>query len=86
VKWFYRFDSRNFVGGFPVTVKGKWTGNYTISSGSTFDGPYYESGTLGGARWGTWTAGHVVCQVQTMLIAPGYVPPAVPCRDGRVGR
>jgi len=84
VTWFYRFDSRNFSGGFPVTLRGKWTGTYTISSTSTFDGPYQESGSLGGARWGTWTAQHVVCQVQTMLIAPGFKPPSVPCRDQRV--
>ncbi len=85
VKWFYTFDSRNFGGGFPITLKGRWTGTYSIASTSTLDGPYRESGSLGGARWGTWTAQHVVCQVQTMLISPGYTPPAVPCRDGRVG-
>jgi hypothetical protein len=84
VKWFYEFDSRNVVGGFPVTLRGRWTGTYNISSTSTFDGPYSESGSLGGNRQGTWQARHVVCQVQTLLVAPGYVPPAVPCRDSRV--
>jgi len=84
VAWTYQFDSRNVVGGFPVTLQGRWTGRYSIASTSTFDGPFGESGNLGGARLGTWTANHVVCQVQTMLISPGYVPPAVPCRDSRV--
>jgi hypothetical protein len=85
VAWTYQVDSRKFVAGFPVTLRGRWTGSYSIASNSTFDGPYNESGSLGGARWGTWTANHVVCQVQTMLISPGYVPPAVPCRDSRAG-
>ena len=84
VAWTYQFDSRNVVGGFPVTLQGRWTGRYSIASTSRFDGPFGESGNLGGARLGTWTANHVVCQVQTMLISPGYVPPAVPCRDSRV--
>jgi len=83
VKWFYEFDSRDFIGGFPVSLHGVWTGTYGIRSSSTFDGPYSESGTLP-IRDRTWTAQHVVCQVQTMLIAPGYTPPSVPCRDPRV--
>src|SRR5579859_1509732 len=84
VKWFYNFDSRDFVGGFPVTLQGKWTGTYRIASASTFDGPYSESGTLGGNRAGIWTARHVVCQVQALNIMPGYKPPEVGCRDPRV--
>ena len=84
VKWFYEFDSRDFIGGFPISLHGTWDGTYRISSTSTFDGPYNESGSLGGNRQQTWTAQHVVCQVQTMLIAPGFTPPAVPCRDPRV--
>lgn len=85
VKWFYEFDSRDFVGGFPVTLRGRWTGTYRIESTSTFDGPYNESGTLGGNRDGTWQARHVVCQVQALNIAPGFKPADVPCRDPRVG-
>ena len=84
MQWFYNFDSRNFVGGFPVTLQGKWTGSYRIASSSTFDGPYNESGTLDGEREGTWTARHVVCQVQALNIMPGYTPPAVGCHDPRV--
>jgi len=86
VAWTYQMDSRHFIGGFPVSLRGTWTGTYHISSGSTFDGTYTENGSLGGTRQGTWTANHVVCQVQTMLIAPGYTPPSVPCRDQRIGR
>ena len=84
VQWFYNFDSRDFAGGFPVTLRGKWTGTYRIASTSTFDGPYHESGTLGGDREGTWTARHVVCQVEALNIAPGDKPPAVGCHDPRV--
>jgi hypothetical protein len=83
VSWFYEFDSRDFVGGFPITLKGTWQGTYRIASSSTFDGPYQESGSLG-AREGTWRAQHVVCQVQALNIAPGYTPPARSCRDSRV--
>ena len=68
----------------PAGFNGRWTGSYRISSTSTFDRPFGDQGTLAGARTGTWTAQHVVCQVQTMLIAPGYTPPSVPCRDPRV--
>jgi len=83
VYWTYEFDSRHFVGGFPVRLTGRWTGGYRIASSSTFDGPFGEQGSLAGARTGTWTAQHVVCQVQVMLIAPDYTPPSVPCRDQR---
>jgi hypothetical protein len=74
------------VGGFPVRLIGRWTGSYHITSSSTFDGPLGDQGALSGARTGTWTAQHVVCQVQVMLIAPGYTPPSVPCRDQRVSQ
>jgi hypothetical protein len=83
VRWFYEFDSRDFIGGFPVTLKGTWRGTYTIASGSTFDGSYNETGSLPD-RQGTWTAQHVLCQVQALNIAPGYKPPAVACHDPRV--
>src|SRR5262249_34744022 len=53
VFWTYEFDSRNFVGGFPVRLTGHWTGSYRISSSSTFDGPFGEQGALAGARTGT---------------------------------
>jgi hypothetical protein len=83
VTWMYEFDSRDFVGGFPVTLNGTWRGTYMIASTSTFDGAYRESGSLPDRR-GTWQAQHVVCQVQALNIAPGYMPPARSCRDQRV--
>jgi hypothetical protein len=86
VAWMYEFDSRDFIGGFPITLDGYWSGSYSIASSSTFDGPYNKTGTLGGRPHGTWSTQHVVCQIQVMNIAPGYRPPAVGCRDPRDDR
>jgi hypothetical protein len=74
VRWSYEFDSRDFAGGFPVSL--------TIRFGAVFSangGPPQALPDL----TPSWTLRLPVCQVQPIGIAPGSQRPSAPCRDGR---
>jgi hypothetical protein len=84
VTWNYQWDSRDFVGGFPITATLTWSVAAHVHKASDVDGSSDETFGMPN-RNVSWFTRLVVCQIQVLRIAPGSDLPSVPCSDPRSG-
>jgi hypothetical protein len=82
VAWNYQWDSRDFVGGFPITATLTWSVAEHVHKTSDVDGSSDETLAMPD-RNVSWFTRLVVCQIQALRIAPGSDFKSVPCTDNR---
>jgi hypothetical protein len=84
VAWNYQWDSRDFVGGFPITATVSWS--VTAHERGTSDiGDGFDTTTQMQNRNVSWFTRLLVCQIQALRIAPGFRVNSVPCSDPHAG-
>jgi hypothetical protein len=84
VSWSYEWDSRDFIGGFPISATLTWWVSAQMRGASDIGDGFDQTSAMPD-RSVTWATQLVVCQVQALRTAPNSKIDPKPCRDTRVG-